>query len=155
MNISISAQISRYDMPAQQSNTNPNFDLMLRILEQQKQQERESNSSNRQNYQSNTYSCDDLIENLELNGKIISTLTPINLINSTWLYSVTQYRVENKIVVIAEIKGENNPHDRKKYIFCGVPESNWWLFYDNLNEMNLSYGEKFNKYIIDYTCNCN
>ncbi len=43
MNISISAQISRYDMPAQQPITNPNYELMIRMMEN-KSNRKENNS---------------------------------------------------------------------------------------------------------------
>ena len=96
--------------------------------------------------------CDDLINYIEKEGRYIESVNAIQLLTSTWLKEVIAYSIENTIVVIAKI--QQNQFSTKKYIFCGIPKSNWNNFYVGINDMSKTYGERFHKYIIDYQCNC-
>lgn len=97
-------------------------------------------------------SCAELIEYVERNVDEKEELTSNDLFLSDWLNGVKSYEVENSIVVVAEFR--TGILQSKKYIFCGIPVSNWDHFYDGLNDILSSYGERFHKYIYDYKCNC-
>jgi hypothetical protein len=158
INTSVLSQISIYDKPATQNLIYPDYGMLIRMMELQQQQlevERRRNELQIQQSNPNAPSCDNLIENLESNGIKLNTVTPIELINSNWLYSVTEYKIGSKIIVIAEIKKEKNSYITKKYIFCEVPEDNWTYFYYGIYDTGLTYGERFQKYIIDFKCDCN
>ncbi len=99
-------------------------------------------------------SCTTLMEYVIKNGYIKANVNSLQLINSSWLKDVTAYSVDNKIVVIAEIKTDNTGIFTKKYIFCGITSSTWDSFYYGLSDFGKSYGERFQKYIIDNVCNC-
>lgn len=98
-------------------------------------------------------SCTDLLQFITQKGYRKGEVSSYQLINSSWLKSVTAYSYDNKIFVVAVIKKNQYDYTGKTYIFCGIPSNNWDNFsiYDN----NPSYGEKFRKYIIDYQCDCN
>ena len=98
--------------------------------------------------------CNDLIDYVVKNGTYKDSVFPIQLINSDWLNKVEAYSIENKIIVIAEIKSKELFSKNKKYIFCGIPNENWNAFYVGLYDMDKSYGERFHKYIFDYKCEC-
>ncbi len=97
-------------------------------------------------------SCNELIDYVKKEGKYVGSVSVFQLLNSEWLKEVEAYSINNTIVVIAKI--QVNQYTTKKYIFCGIPKTNWDNFYVGLNDLTKSYGERFNKYIMDYTCNC-
>jgi hypothetical protein len=93
------------------------------------------------------------MEYVQENGTKTGNVSALSLMYSTWLKDVTAYTIEDKIVVIAEIKKDEYGLSTKKYIFCGIPKQNWENFYWGVNDFGKSYGERFNKYIMDYRCN--
>jgi hypothetical protein len=103
----------------------------------------------------NAISCDKLIEVVSDKCYKLGGLTPLQLIQSDWLYRVDAYECDENIFVIADIRVKNGYfNETKSYIFCGIPKENWDNFTRLLVDINLSHGEKFHKYIIDYKCNC-
>ncbi|WP_027127300.1 hypothetical protein [Gelidibacter mesophilus] len=98
--------------------------------------------------------CNDLIDYVVKKGTYKNSVFPIQLISSDWLNKVEAYSIENKIIVIAEIKNDELFSTNKKYIFCGIPTENWNAFYVGLNDLDKSFGERFHKYIFDYKCDC-
>uniref|UniRef100_UPI004049725B hypothetical protein n=1 Tax=Flavobacterium sp. TaxID=239 RepID=UPI004049725B len=99
-------------------------------------------------------SCNELISYVIKNGKEIGKVSSTSLITSDWLKEVTAYSIEGQIVVIAAIKTDSIGYSSKKYIFCGIPKSNWESF-SSIYNMTKTYGERFHTYIIDYKCLCN
>jgi len=99
------------------------------------------------------YSCDEVMKFIRSNGYKKGSVSTFALLNSSWLKEVNAYTYENEIYVIAKIKTSEYSFSGKEYIFCGVPSSNWNSF-SGLSFSDETYGEKFHKYIIDYTCNC-
>lgn len=100
-------------------------------------------------------SCSDLMNYVEKEGYKKGNLNSLQLVSSDWLNSVTAYEIEDVIVVVAEIKKPGNLiYNTKKYIFCGIPSSNWNSFYYGLSDIGKSHGERFHKYIYNYQCNC-
>lgn len=109
---------------------------------------------------SQTISCEDLLEYVEDEGRSEGEVSSFTLAlaldkGSSWLKEVKGYSVENTIVVVAEIKRDDFGFSTDKYVFCGVPSSNWRNFKSAFTDSDMSYGEKFHKYIMDYKCNCN
>jgi len=98
--------------------------------------------------------CEEVKDVIEGEGEDIGSLSSFQLIESSWLKSIQAYEFDSKIFVIAEIKTNEYSFQSKKYIFCGIPYSNWKIFYSRYTDSSLSIGEKFHKYIIDYKCNC-
>lgn len=98
-------------------------------------------------------SCNELIDYVKKEGRYIESVSAIQLLSSAWLREVEAYSIDNSIVVIAKI--QQDQYSTKRYIFCGIPRSNWNNFYVGLNDLTKTYGERFNKYIMDYKCNCN
>lgn len=101
-----------------------------------------------------TMRCGDLLDFVVRNGHYKGEVSSLALINSTWLKSVTAYRYKNSIFVVAAISTDKYRFSSKKYIFCGIPTRNWESFADGLVDFDLSYGEKFHKYIMEYKCDC-
>lgn len=97
--------------------------------------------------------CEDLMKYVVEEGRQIGQVGSMSLLNSTWLNEVTAYSIEDKIVVIAEIKKDEWGYSTKKYVFCGIPKSNWNEF-SSIYDMQKTYGERFHLYIKDYICNC-
>jgi hypothetical protein len=98
--------------------------------------------------------CTELMNYVVKNGTRSENVNQIQLMNSTWLKEVTKYSIDNTIAVIAEIKQDEFGIVTKKYIFCGIPSSNWSSFYFGFNDLDKTYGERFHKYIYDYKCEC-
>jgi hypothetical protein len=98
-----------------------------------------------------TITCSELYEFIIENGYKAESIPDI-VMKSSWLKTVTKYTYDNTIFVVAEIKTDEWGIATKSYIFCGIPSENWYLFY--IPTYGESYGEKFHKYIIDYSCNC-
>jgi hypothetical protein len=121
----------------------------MRITEKRYYEDQERLSSSQE------VNCDDLIDYVKTKGYRKGTVSSISLINSDWLKEVEAYTIDNLIVVIAEIKKDEWGINTKKYIFCGIPDSNWSDFYYGMNDVGKTYGERFHKYIIDYQCKCN
>jgi len=101
--------------------------------------------------QAQKMSCNELYNFIIENGYKKATLTNYQL-NSEWLYKVTAYTYNYKTYVIAEIKENEYSTKTKSYIFCNIPSLNWANF-QNGTYVD-SYGERFHKYIKEYTCNC-
>lgn len=91
-----------------------------------------------------------------LTRKVESTFTLHSvtslLLDSSWLYEVNLYYTDGKYFVVAVVQHDN--FMKSKYIFCGIPKTNWNNFYFGQNDPNSTYGERFHKYIIDYKCDC-
>jgi hypothetical protein len=98
-------------------------------------------------------SCESLIEYVEENGSKKGSVGAMQLLQSTWLINVDAYTINNTLVVIAEIKKDSYGFSTKQYIFCGIPESNWEYF-SGFYSLTSTYGERFQKYIIEYQCDC-
>lgn len=98
--------------------------------------------------------CDELVTYVERNGRYYQEVNEVQLMNSTWLKKVTAYSIDNKIVVVAEIKRDQWGINTKKYIFCGITSDMWTAFYMGINDLDKTYGERFQKYIFDNKCNC-
>ena len=100
--------------------------------------------------QSNT--CQELINYVEQKGTSKEDIENYHFQNSSWLYSVKSYTVNNKIVVIAGIK--NNGYVNK-YIFCDIPSDVWETFYrSRVFILKETLGERFHKSIFQYKCAC-
>lgn len=99
--------------------------------------------------------CDELIEAVESNANHYSSIPSYTLYDSSWLKSVEAYEYDGKLFIIAQIKRDSYGFSAKKYIFCGISKSNWGAFKNGLYDLDKTIGERFHKYIIDYTCNCN
>jgi hypothetical protein len=109
---------------------------------------------------SQSVSCEDLIDYVKEEGHSEGEVSSFTLAlamdkGSSWLKEVKGYSLENNYIVIAEIKKDEFGFSTAKYIFCGIPSSNWRNFKNGLSDLGMSYGEKFHKYIIDYKCKCN
>lgn len=101
-----------------------------------------------------TVRCGDLLDFVVRNGYYKGEVNSLTLINSSWLKSVTAYQYKSSVFVVAEITTDKFGFSTKKYIFCGIPPRNWENFANGLVDFDLSYGEKFHKYIMDYKCDC-
>jgi hypothetical protein len=99
--------------------------------------------------------CDELTSYVKTEGYRKGSVYSYQLYESSWLKSVECYQYDNVLFVIAEIKKDQYSYTTNKYIFCGIPKANWDSFYWGYNDSGKTYGERFHKYIIDYTCNCN
>lgn len=99
-------------------------------------------------------SCEDLMRYVQQEGYNKGTVNTVQLISSSWLSEVKCYSIDNTLVVIAEIKRDQWGINKKKYVFCGVPSTKWDAFCFGYYDSGKTYGERFNKYIIDYQCNC-
>lgn len=73
-----------------------------------------------------------------------------NCYGSSMLVKVDFYKVGNNNYAVAYIKNNEYDFKGKPYLFCGIPSMNWSYFKYNTK----SWGESFNKYIKEYTCNC-
>lgn len=98
-------------------------------------------------------SCQDLLEFVVENGYKKASI-PSYILNSSWLFKVTAYSYDNKTFVVAEIKRNEYSMQTDTYIFCGIPNYNWQNFQMGSYNDSKSYGERFHKYIMDYTCDC-
>jgi len=99
---------------------------------------------------SQTPSCTTLMQYVQNNGSNFSSLYSYTL-NSSWLDEVNAYNIDGNIAVIASIKREGE-YMSKKYVFCGISQSSWSSFTSSWGSD--TYGERFNKYIMDSLCNC-
>lgn len=102
---------------------------------------------------SQSVSCDDLLSFIVENGYKKSTLNNY-VLESSWLYRVTAYSYDYKTYVVAEIKENEYSNRTRTYIFCGIPNMNWQSFQYGGYGDPVSYGERFQKYIFKYQCNC-
>lgn len=98
-------------------------------------------------------SCVRLMNFIIDNGYKVGEVSSFQLIRSSWLKSVVAIEYKEVIYVIAEIKRDRLGYQTQHYIFCNVPRRNWNAF-SNIYDMQHSYGERFNAYIIDYECDC-
>lgn len=96
-------------------------------------------------------SCDQLVRSVESDASFYSEVQWAVLLSSEFLEEVKAYEYEDILFVIAKFKRQPTEIFGKKYIFCGVPPSNWRAFKDTFGG---SYGERFHQYIMDYVCNC-
>lgn len=97
-------------------------------------------------------SCEQLVRTVESETTFYDDILWVNLISSEFLEEVKAYQYKDALFVIAKFKREPTAIFSKKYVFCGVPSSNWNAFKNGIGD---SYGERFHKYIMDYLCNCN
>lgn len=101
---------------------------------------------------SQTVSCNDLLDFIVEKGYKKATLESY-VMSSSWLNKVTAYTYDYKTYVVAKIQREGS-YTTSTYIFCGIPSQNWSNFqYGSYGDSD-SYGERFNKYIMDYKCDC-
>lgn len=105
--------------------------------------------------QAQDITCSELLEFVQENGYKKGEVSALSLFDTSWLKSVEAYQCKNTIFVVAEMVTDSYGIATKKYIYCGIPLRNWENFSNGLSDFDLSYGEKFHKYIIDYKCNCN
>ncbi|MEZ4942144.1 MAG: hypothetical protein R3D58_14795 [Saprospiraceae bacterium] len=98
-----------------------------------------------------TISCSDLVNAVEAEASYYDQVTSISLLTSEFLEEVKAYQYEDILFVIAKFKREPGEIFSKKYIFCGVPTSNWRSFKYGIGD---SYGKRFHQYIMDHVCNC-
>ena len=98
-------------------------------------------------------SCNELYKFIIENGRKTSTVSNL-VLNSEWLHKVTAYSYDYKIYVIAEIKENEFSYKTNSYIFCNVPSLNWSNFQNGSFTNSSTYGERFHKYIKEYSCNC-
>lgn len=99
-------------------------------------------------------SCSELLEYVQSNGRSKATVSSLSLYDSSWLNEVKAYSIEGNIAVVAKITRNEYDLYGKEYIFCGVPSENWDAFYYGTYDYNLTYGERFHKYIMNYGCKC-
>lgn len=100
-------------------------------------------------------SCSKLMEEVKQGGIRLGGYSPFDLLRSSWLYQVDGYKYADIIFVIALVKRDVSPFtEPDKYIFCGISKDDWDSFSYPLTDMRLSIGEKFQKYIYNYKCNC-
>jgi hypothetical protein len=103
-----------------------------------------------------TTSCRQLIEDVYKYGTSKGTIDNSLFLTSEWLKKTEAFSIDNSIVVIAEFYTNESHSSSQRYVFCGVPPSNWDTFYDNrMLLLDKSLGEQFREYIYDYKCNCN
>lgn len=119
---------------------------------------------------SQEYSCSQFIDYVESNGQRMSTNDAPLM--TKWLGDVVAYSMvepdpslykfadmiehaksDGVYVVVAEFLSSELFVNSKKYVFCGVPISNWEEFEYSFY-LRLTRGETFHKYIRNYTCNC-
>lgn len=157
-----SAQISIWSNPAQITLPQPDYQLMIRAAEMQREREQreaqkkeEEEENNFKESNPNWPACNDLIDYVESNGAILTKLNSLDLSQSSWLNSVVQYKIFDKIIVIIEVYRNGNHFSKDKYIFCDISNDDWINFYYGLNDTGLSYGQRLNKYIFNYKCKCN
>lgn len=93
--------------------------------------------------------CEEAYRIIVTQGEVFNSVTPLY---SEWLKKVTAYKLYGEIYVKAIVKRDEYGTVTDAYIYCGIPKYNWDMF--RLYDPNPSYGEKFQKYIYDYTCNC-
>src|SRR5688500_10344911 len=84
------------------------------------------------NSQAQDIDCEELTIYAEENGYRIGRVSPLQLFESSWLKEVVAYEIEDIIVVVASIKKDEFGFSFKKYIFCGIPRSNWKSFYSGI-----------------------
>lgn len=101
-----------------------------------------------------TTSCVELIKNVKSEAKFIDEVSQV-FTNSQWLKGVKLYQYDDTYFVIASIKAKNDySYSGKEYIFCGISKTQWTSFKTGIYDVDLTYGERFHKYIIEYQCNC-
>lgn len=98
--------------------------------------------------------CDDLIDFVKGNGIRKGEVGYFELMKSSWLNQVKAYKIDNIIVVVAEIKTDQFGINTKEYVFCNISSWDWDAFYYGLYDSGSTYGERFNKYIMNYRCDC-
>lgn len=103
---------------------------------------------------SQSTSCTELLNYVESKGRSKGSVSSMSLYDSSWLSEVKAYSIEGNVAVVAKIKKNEYDMYGKKYVFCGLPSSNWDAFYYGTYDYGLSYGERFHKYIMDYVCEC-
>jgi hypothetical protein len=98
-------------------------------------------------------SCDELLNFVKTKGSYVGAVNGISL-DSSWLKDVTAYGYDGDYYVVAKIKKDKYSYSTSTYVFCGIPQTNWFRFRNGSYGDSSSYGERFHKYIIDYKCNC-
>ena len=77
----------------------------------------------------------------------------VSCIGSNMLVRVDYYTLNDNSFVVAYIKSFEYDFRGKPYIFCGLSSITWSYF--KLEAVyGGSWGQSFNKYIMDYNCNC-
>ena len=94
-------------------------------------------------------SCQELFEGVT---EYYDSRDNVTTIGSSMLAKVTRFTVDGDGFVIAYIKNNDYDFQGKPYIFCGISSQRWSRF--KIEGMTGSWGESFNNYIRDYTCNC-
>lgn len=103
---------------------------------------------------SQNISCTELLDYVESEGMSKGSVSSMALYDSSWLGEVKAYTIEGNVAVVAKIKKNDWDLYGKKYVFCGLPSSNWEAFYYGSYDYGKTYGERFHKYIMDYVCEC-
>ncbi|HAB26940.1 MAG TPA: hypothetical protein DCE27_03630, partial [Xanthomarina gelatinilytica] len=68
-------------------------------------------------------SCTDLVDFVKSEGRKVGTVSSYQLIDSSWLKSVSCYDVDGTLAVIANIKTNDYSLYGKDYIFCGISKT--------------------------------
>ena len=99
-------------------------------------------------------SCPELMKYVKSKGFLKDFVVPaVTAHNSSWLIRITAYNIENTIAVIAKMK-TNDYGGSKEYVYCGIPQNNWFNFTSIMTSSDNSYGKRFHKYINPYKCDC-
>ena len=96
--------------------------------------------------------CEKLVEYVETKMTLFDEVTPDP--GSSFVVWAKQYFSLNGKFVVAKLIIDNQGHT-KKYIFCGVSDSDWsdftWIISP---DVDLSFNKKYHKYLKPYTCDC-
>jgi hypothetical protein len=100
--------------------------------------------------QAQTMSCQEAMEIVFENYDYKDNVVPIG---STMLAKATYYTIEGSGYVVAYMKSNQYDLQGRPYIFCGISSQQWAKF--KSDGTYGSWGESFQNYIMNYTCNCN
>lgn len=95
-------------------------------------------------------SCQDLYEIVTEEGYNYGSTS---CYGSTAIAKAEYYTLEGTGFVIAYLKSNSYDYSGKPYIFCGVSSQRWSAF--KSSGSSGSWGEAYNEYIREMSCNCN
>jgi hypothetical protein len=99
---------------------------------------------------SQSISCQELFETVLNNYDDIQS---VSCYGSKMLAKVDYYTLRNNGFVVAYIKSNDYDFKGRPYIFCGISNVTW-IYFKSEAIIEGSWGKSFNKYIMDYKCNC-
>jgi hypothetical protein len=100
--------------------------------------------------QAQTMSCQEAMEVVFENYDYKDNVVPNG---SAMLAKATYYTIEGSGYVVAYMKSNKYDLQGRPYIFCGISSQQWAKF--KSEGTFRSWGEAFQNYIMNYTCNCN